>query len=62
MKLRDKVIVITGGANGIGAAMARRFAQESPGGIVIADIDTDAAGAGRRADRRDRTCGGRRRG
>ena len=45
MKLRDKVIVITGGANGIGAAMARRFAQESPRGIVIADIDTDAAAA-----------------
>jgi len=41
--LQDKVIVVTGGGSGIGAAMARRFAAEEPSGLVIADIDLDAA-------------------
>jgi NAD(P)-dependent dehydrogenase (short-subunit alcohol dehydrogenase family) len=41
--LRDKVIVITGGASGIGAAMARRFATEGPRALVLADIDLEAA-------------------
>ena len=39
MKLQDRVIVVTGGANGIGAALCRRFAKESPRGIVVADLD-----------------------
>lgn len=43
MQLKDKVIVVTGGANGIGRAMCRRFSQESPRGIVVADIDAAAA-------------------
>ena len=30
MKLADKCIVVTGAAGGIGAALARRFAQENP--------------------------------
>jgi NAD(P)-dependent dehydrogenase (short-subunit alcohol dehydrogenase family) len=41
--LTDKVIVITGGGSGIGAAMARRFADESPRAMVLADIDLEAA-------------------
>jgi NAD(P)-dependent dehydrogenase (short-subunit alcohol dehydrogenase family) len=45
VELRDKVVVVTGGANGIGEALVRRFAQESPRGIVVADID--AAGTER---------------
>jgi len=39
MKLTDKVIVVTGGANGIGRALCERFATESPRGIVVADLD-----------------------
>ncbi|XP_002971756.2 short-chain dehydrogenase reductase 3b [Selaginella moellendorffii] len=41
--LRDKVAVITGGANGIGAATARLFASNGAR-LVIADID-DESGA-----------------
>jgi NAD(P)-dependent dehydrogenase (short-subunit alcohol dehydrogenase family) len=36
--LRDKVVVVTGAASGIGAAMARRFAAAGAR-IVLADID-----------------------
>lgn len=45
MELNSKVIVITGGGSGIGAAMARRFAREDPAGLVIADLDLDSATA-----------------
>ncbi|GAA5108727.1 SDR family oxidoreductase [Haloechinothrix salitolerans] len=44
MKLREKIVVITGAGGGIGAAMAKRFAREKPGGIVVSDIDAAAAG------------------
>ena len=43
MKLKDKAIVVTGGANGIGAALCRRFAKEGARGIVVADCDEDLA-------------------
>lgn len=43
VELKSKVIVITGGASGIGAAMAHRFAKEDPAGLVVADIDLEAA-------------------
>lgn len=43
MDLKDKVIVVTGGGSGIGAALARRFATDGPAGLVIADIDLGAA-------------------
>ena len=45
MELNSKVIVITGGGSGIGAAMARRFATEGPTALVVADIDLDSARA-----------------
>ncbi|MEO9599272.1 SDR family oxidoreductase [Parasphingorhabdus sp.] len=45
MKLNDKIIVITGGASGIGAAMARRFAAEGAKKIVCADRDLAGAQA-----------------
>ncbi len=38
MKVAGKHVVVTGGANGIGAAMARRFANEGAR-VVVADLD-----------------------
>lgn len=45
MQLTDKVVVVTGGGSGIGAALARRFAKESPSALIVADIDIEAARA-----------------
>jgi len=42
MKLEGKCVVVTGGASGIGAALARRFAAEHARGVVVADVQ-DAA-------------------
>jgi NAD(P)-dependent dehydrogenase (short-subunit alcohol dehydrogenase family) len=39
MKVKGKVTVITGAAGGIGAATARKFAQEGARGVVVADLD-----------------------
>jgi NAD(P)-dependent dehydrogenase (short-subunit alcohol dehydrogenase family) len=43
MNLSDKVVVVTGGASGIGRAFARRFADEGARGVVVADLDGDGA-------------------
>jgi NAD(P)-dependent dehydrogenase (short-subunit alcohol dehydrogenase family) len=45
MNLLDKVVVVTGGANGIGRALCRRFAAEKAKAVFVADIDE--AGAAR---------------
>jgi len=37
------VVVVTGGAHGIGAALARRFAAEGARMLVVADIDGQSA-------------------
>jgi NAD(P)-dependent dehydrogenase (short-subunit alcohol dehydrogenase family) len=43
MRLNGKVAVITGGAGGIGSALARRFAAEGAAGVVLSDVDHEAA-------------------
>src|SRR3954451_25116326 len=45
MELRDKHVVVTGAAGGIGSALARRFAAEGARAVVVADLDGDAARA-----------------
>ncbi|SCG43999.1 NADP-dependent 3-hydroxy acid dehydrogenase YdfG [Micromonospora echinaurantiaca] len=45
MNLTDRIAVITGGAGGIGSALARRFAAEGAAAVVVADLDADAADA-----------------
>jgi NAD(P)-dependent dehydrogenase (short-subunit alcohol dehydrogenase family) len=43
MKLAGKAAVVTGGAHGIGRALCFRFADEGARGVVVADVDIDAA-------------------
>lgn len=45
MQLAGKVVVVTGGASGIGAALARRFAAEGAEAVVVADREAGAAAA-----------------
>jgi NAD(P)-dependent dehydrogenase (short-subunit alcohol dehydrogenase family) len=39
MQIKDKVIVVTGGAHGIGRALCERFHKEGAKGICVADLD-----------------------
>jgi len=45
MELIDKVAVVTGGASGIGRALAGRFVAEGARAVVVADLDEAAARA-----------------
>jgi NAD(P)-dependent dehydrogenase (short-subunit alcohol dehydrogenase family) len=45
MELEDRVAVVTGGASGIGRALARRFAAEGVRGVVVADLNGPGAEA-----------------
>ena len=58
MELKDRIIVVTGAASGIGKALAERFHKEGAKHVVCADINGDGAeatakdvgGTGRRVD------------
>ena len=43
MELRDRVVIVTGGASGIGRALCERFAADGARGVVVADLNADAA-------------------
>jgi NAD(P)-dependent dehydrogenase (short-subunit alcohol dehydrogenase family) len=45
MELDDRVVVVTGGASGIGRALCRRFADEGARAVVVADLAADGARA-----------------
>ncbi len=43
MKIKDKIILVTGGANGIGKALCERFYAEGAKRIFVADLDFENA-------------------
>lgn len=43
MEVADRVVVVTGGARGIGQALARRFATAGAETVIVADVDADGA-------------------
>ena len=45
MQVTGKVIVVTGGASGIGEGLCRRFAQEGAKAVAVVDIDEEGAKA-----------------
>lgn len=45
MDIKDKVVVVTGGASGIGEALSRRLARAGAKGVVVADVNEAGAKA-----------------
>ena len=45
MDVKDAVCVVTGGAGGIGAALARRFAAAGAASVIVVDRRLDGAQA-----------------
>jgi NAD(P)-dependent dehydrogenase (short-subunit alcohol dehydrogenase family) len=43
MDIKNKVVIVTGGASGIGRALCERFSKEGARGVVVADLDEAGA-------------------
>lgn len=41
MEFADSVVIVTGGARGIGRALVERFLQESPRGVILSDMNPE---------------------
>lgn len=41
MEIKDKIVIVTGGASGIGRSMAKRFIAEGAKHVTIADLNAD---------------------
>ncbi|MBM3565172.1 MAG: SDR family NAD(P)-dependent oxidoreductase, partial [Alphaproteobacteria bacterium] len=55
MRLKDKAVIVTGGASGFGEGIARRFAEEGAA-VLIADVDAAKGEAVAKSIPRARFC------
>ena len=45
MQIKDKVVVVTGAASGIGKSLCERFAKEGAKAVVVTDINSEGVDA-----------------